>query len=143
MTNKNAFTLLKFGAPWCSPCASLAKQKILEKIAKDHQNLNVEVLDVIPPAPDETEDAGSKRIYKRMLDVAETTKKQIEETGLTNIKYESFEDDEHSKADEWRVESLPCFILLNPEGEEVARFDSLAAQMEKKIVGWLREHKAI
>jgi thiol-disulfide isomerase/thioredoxin len=137
------YTLMKFGAPWCSPCASLAKQKILEKIAKDHQNLNVEVLDVIPPAPDETEDAGSKRIYKRMLDVAETTKKQIEETGLKNITYQSFEDDENSKADEWQVESLPCFILLNPEGAEVARFDALSARMEQKIVAWLKENKAI
>jgi len=137
------YTLMKFGAPWCAPCKNLKKTKLLEKIAKEHPSLNVEVLDALPPAPDETEDPGSKRIYKNMIDFADETEKQIKETGLANIKYESFVDDENSKADEWNIDSLPTFVLLDPNGTEVARFDALAAQMEKKLTSWLKEHKAI
>ena len=38
-------TLMKFGAKWCGPCADLAKAKTLEKFAKEHPEVKVEIHD--------------------------------------------------------------------------------------------------
>jgi thiol-disulfide isomerase/thioredoxin len=47
-------TLMKVGAGWCGPCQAMAKRGTLEKFAKAHPEVKVEV-------HDDTEAGGSRR----------------------------------------------------------------------------------
>lgn len=52
---ENIYTVLKFKAPWCSPCKSLAKT--LDSVLPEFSNIKVEEIDI-------DEDVEKSREYK-------------------------------------------------------------------------------
>lgn len=96
---KGKYVYIDMWATWCQPCK--AEIPFLQKVEKQYHNKNIEFVSI------STDD---KRDY-------ETWKKMVTDMKLTGVQLFSNRDEVFSKA--YRVNSIPRFILLDPQGNIV------------------------
>ncbi|MDJ0827515.1 MAG: TlpA disulfide reductase family protein [Rhodobacter sp.] len=116
------YVLLNFWATWCAPC-----RKEMPSLDALQQEFGGDAFEVVTVATGRNSPAGIRRFF--------------EETGVDNLP--RYQDPKQKLAREMAVLGLPITVILNPEGQEIARLrgdadwhsDSSRAIVEALIAG--------
>ncbi len=116
---RGKYVLINFWATWCAPC-----RKEMPQIAELQQEFGGDKFQVLTLATGRNNPAGIKKFF--------------EENGIENLP--RHQDPNQSAAREFGVIALPITVILNPEGQEIARLIGDAewnSDSAKAIIGTL------
>ncbi|EEE36994.1 redoxin [Rhodobacteraceae bacterium KLH11] len=97
---KGKYVLINFWATWCAPC-----RKEMPQISELQEEFGGDKFQVLTLATGRNTPAGIEKFF--------------EENGITNLP--RYQDPSSEAAREFGVIALPITVILNPEGEEIAR----------------------
>ena len=114
-------TVLNFWATWCAPCVhEMPSLSSLREMADGD-------FEVITVATGHNTEAGLARFYER--------------TGITNLP--TYRDAQQNLARAAAVLGLPVTLILDAQGQEIARFQGDTDWADPEIVDWLRATSAL
>lgn len=97
---RGRYVLLNFWATWCAPC-----RKEMPQISALQAQFGGDLFEVLTLATGRNSPAGIRKFF--------------DETGITNLP--RHQDPKQAVAREMAVLGLPITVILNPEGQEIAR----------------------